>query len=490
MKNTNKKGFTIVELVIVIAVIAILAAVLIPTFASIVKKANIAADTQLAKNLNTVLTTAAIGADAPEDFSEVLKALRDNGFIISNINPTTEGWYYVWESDSNQILLVDGDNNYEIKYQSKEIKAENQTPGKTWNFAVSNADKVAAIKALGSEGNRPYVVYAPKTTEALEDAFGDTFANGGTIAISSDILMGSGDFLMQTGKEATRKVTMDLSGNTVTNTSNIDYVVTGLDSSKRFGQLTAAEGTLVIANGTVASHSSASFVVSAIENGKVELSDVTIDSFTHPIVNESGETVVGAGVALRVLGVGSDMQANNVTINLEGKGGGCEIGLGTATFDNVNITVNPENAHFSGICVSASRAGTLTINSGTYTAKGAADGVLGLYTSVGNIVINGGTFVAEQENGKICNPYKPSYVRYTGTGVVDDKTGYDVVQHTIELNGGIFKVGNKTVDISALTDANYESEIKSLFGAVNYEGDLMSNLTVSKTDSGYKVVIK
>ena len=68
MKNTNKKGFTIVELVIVIAVIAILAAVLIPTFASIVKKANIAADTQLAKNLNTVLTTAAIGADAPEDF--------------------------------------------------------------------------------------------------------------------------------------------------------------------------------------------------------------------------------------------------------------------------------------------------------------------------------------------------------------------------------------------------------------------------------------
>ena len=35
----NKKGFTIVELVIVIAVIAILAGVLIPTFSGIVKKA-------------------------------------------------------------------------------------------------------------------------------------------------------------------------------------------------------------------------------------------------------------------------------------------------------------------------------------------------------------------------------------------------------------------------------------------------------------------
>ena len=40
MKKMNKKGFTIVELVIVIAVIAILAGVLIPTFSGIVTKAN------------------------------------------------------------------------------------------------------------------------------------------------------------------------------------------------------------------------------------------------------------------------------------------------------------------------------------------------------------------------------------------------------------------------------------------------------------------
>ena len=38
--NKTKKGFTIVELVIVIAIIAILAAVLIPTFANVIKKAN------------------------------------------------------------------------------------------------------------------------------------------------------------------------------------------------------------------------------------------------------------------------------------------------------------------------------------------------------------------------------------------------------------------------------------------------------------------
>ena len=51
MKRNNKKGFTIVELVIVIAVIAILAAVMIPTFGGIIKKANNSAVQQAAAAL-------------------------------------------------------------------------------------------------------------------------------------------------------------------------------------------------------------------------------------------------------------------------------------------------------------------------------------------------------------------------------------------------------------------------------------------------------
>ena len=50
MKKLNKKGFTIVELVIVIAVIAILAAVLIPTFSNVIENANEVADLQEARN--------------------------------------------------------------------------------------------------------------------------------------------------------------------------------------------------------------------------------------------------------------------------------------------------------------------------------------------------------------------------------------------------------------------------------------------------------
>ena len=51
MKRNNKKGFTIVELVVVIAVIAILAAVLIPNLSRLVQKANDSADLQEARNV-------------------------------------------------------------------------------------------------------------------------------------------------------------------------------------------------------------------------------------------------------------------------------------------------------------------------------------------------------------------------------------------------------------------------------------------------------
>ena len=53
MKNTKKRGFTIVELVIVIAVIAILASVLIPTFTNVVKAANKSKAFQEARNAYT-----------------------------------------------------------------------------------------------------------------------------------------------------------------------------------------------------------------------------------------------------------------------------------------------------------------------------------------------------------------------------------------------------------------------------------------------------
>lgn len=67
MKRNNKKGFTIVELVIVIAVIAILSAVLIPTFGTVINDANKAARGADAKAMYTAYITECVQADPAVD---------------------------------------------------------------------------------------------------------------------------------------------------------------------------------------------------------------------------------------------------------------------------------------------------------------------------------------------------------------------------------------------------------------------------------------
>lgn len=67
MKRNNKKGFTIVELVIVIAVIAILAAVLIPTFSNVANKAKDSAAIQNARNTYMELLEASDEADVDDN---------------------------------------------------------------------------------------------------------------------------------------------------------------------------------------------------------------------------------------------------------------------------------------------------------------------------------------------------------------------------------------------------------------------------------------
>ena len=79
-KKRNRKGFTIVELAIVIAVIAILAAALIPTFSGIIQKAK---DRALERALYNEYTEYVI--DAGEDVEETIVILLDGKYYqVSN----------------------------------------------------------------------------------------------------------------------------------------------------------------------------------------------------------------------------------------------------------------------------------------------------------------------------------------------------------------------------------------------------------------------
>ena len=119
MKRTNKKGFTIVELVIVIAVIAILAAVLIPNISRLVRKANESNDVSLAKNMNTLLTMDEAENGKATNMYDVLIALENGGFKLSTLNPRASGNVFAWDKANNQIVYLSKDK---ILFQAKEVK--------------------------------------------------------------------------------------------------------------------------------------------------------------------------------------------------------------------------------------------------------------------------------------------------------------------------------------------------------------------------------
>ena len=119
MKLNKKKGFTIIELVIVIAVIGVLAAVLIPVFINLTAKANEASDESLVKNLNTALK---MEEQEPEDTKNVtlqdaIDDLIREGFILENL-VAKSGKDLLWDQTKNEFLMnkegVEGNQYWQI----------------------------------------------------------------------------------------------------------------------------------------------------------------------------------------------------------------------------------------------------------------------------------------------------------------------------------------------------------------------------------------
>lgn len=91
----KKKGFTLVELVIVIAVIAILSAILIPTFGSIMSDAK---ETSAKADLKSAITTY-LAENSASDTADI--DLSNNCFIKSDTEPSaapTTGEVYLYNN--------------------------------------------------------------------------------------------------------------------------------------------------------------------------------------------------------------------------------------------------------------------------------------------------------------------------------------------------------------------------------------------------------
>lgn len=187
----SRKGFTIVELVIVIAVIAILAAVLIPTFSGLIRKAKISADTQLCKNMNTSLSAAEAEGKEIGNINDVIDILYDAGYVLANLNPSAEGYWYAWDSETNQMLYLD--ETFSVSFHVRELKTAEAN--EKWIVVVSGADDYAQVKAAGCTPSASVVEDAAAFLQAIEA--------GDNVILSGDLTL--------TGYDKDNPLTVDYS---------------------------------------------------------------------------------------------------------------------------------------------------------------------------------------------------------------------------------------------------------------------------------------
>lgn len=149
----EKRGFTITELVIVIAVIAILAAVLIPTFSNVINRANESAAMQEARSeWSNFQPEVAERTAADNDFIIVYQ----NGDNAAELFEVVDGQFQTtplattvatWASET--VTLVPGG-----KYGGKEATSiDTALPG--IQYAIENDDHIKGIYLIADPVEEP-----------------------------------------------------------------------------------------------------------------------------------------------------------------------------------------------------------------------------------------------------------------------------------------------------------------------------------------------
>ena len=137
MKKSNKKGFTLVELIVVIAIMAILAAVLVPTVTSKIKDANkSAADSSCSALANSIQADVMSALAADNN-----KCVGQHGTITIKDNKIELGTDIASGDSKIKISLAD---NTTIKIEHDDYKTE-------WYYTVDINAKVT--KVTPSTGN-------------------------------------------------------------------------------------------------------------------------------------------------------------------------------------------------------------------------------------------------------------------------------------------------------------------------------------------------
>ena len=342
MNLKKKKGFTIVELVIVIAVIGILAAVLIPTFANLINKAHQSADIQAVRQMNLVLATHTDGSI--NTVSDAVKVLDQDNIDLDNYKPLQANHYFYFyvQNGTPKIVYMDKDDNVVFPKDAE----------------------VTGVQLMSLSGIVP-------TDKNYNISDGNvTIDSGAKLAHLIESKRGI------EGNPNTENLNIKLSGNVDLRGAAVDFgitkgniTITGENNAVLSG-LRADQNTVMPTSGEFAGDKYGYGLFGNIAGGTVTIENVTISGLN---VGDSDKPDKGKtlGLVTGYIGVGATVNLNNVTfkdcvVNGFQKVGGIVGHLqGTLNMDNVKF----ENVLVKGVIEVAKVAGASAERANLTTAN-------------------------------------------------------------------------------------------------------------------------
>ena len=359
MAKKLRRAFTIVELVIVIAVIAILAAVLIPTFTTLIDRANLSADQQAVQQMNTILTAEGV-ENKPQNVEEAKKILQNAGYNVDSYVPMSADKIFYYDLSENKVLIYDQKEQQVIYPQELVDKYTEYTDGRLsldWYMLNDKTYQQVTIEDL----NATTISEAVAATNAYQ-----TIVLNTDMTLTAEDLTSEGTFPVNSADTAS----IDLNGNTL----KIDINRIDIDLGTRT--------TVRLKNGTIDAGQSGFVVGSA---SYLQLENI---KYTGEIPNESED--VGAFMFLG--GDASEVLIKGCDIVVSGKAYGITTNAsGTASWDVIARIEDSTVVNTSDFCVLVNVPGTYSFKNSTLQGNG------------GGVLIRGGKATFENclilENG-------------------------------------------------------------------------------------------
>ena len=444
MKNQNKRGFTLVELVIVIAVIAILAGVMIATFASVVNDAKESAELQEAQQ-----------AELAQKIDDVTKKLENPNWLT-------------WEDFENELAEQLASVNTDESLTADEVKAVVETALNA--YAASQANKETGItedqinliveRTLAGSMTQAQVesivkkYSANNLTQAQVSSIVNAAMANNLTAADVRYVVESALANVETDIDAIAATVNNISKNALTKEQVAEIVANYTVNKVVVSGEIKAEDLADLPTGSVVEFAEDATVTENLvinNNITLALNEKTLALGENKITTAEGTTVTISGGTITSAGRAVESDGNIVLNNVVIDSAATD---GTAAFKSTNgvlILNNTVIESDSLYTIYAGGCSTVEINGGTYigTVSNNAKKVSGVQVNANSqLIINGGTFVAPTET-------TPAIYWPTGTLTINageftaDTTVISICGGTVVVNGGTFTTTGTTTVASA-----------------------------------------